>query len=170
MSTTPPSGVRPRRQRWALHSRVLVGLLLGAGAGALANALWRDAPLLARLVDQVAQPVGQVFLRLLFMVVVPLVFTSLVLGVAGLGDVGRLGRIGARTLLIFLMTTAVAAGLGVVLVNAVGPGHSLDPAIRAGLMSDYAAQASERVQAAETRSSRSCRGGCWSGARSSRSS
>ncbi|HLM67484.1 MAG TPA: cation:dicarboxylase symporter family transporter, partial [Longimicrobium sp.] len=68
-----------------LHTKILLGLALGATAGITANALWRESETLAWLVGNVAEPVGQVFLRLLFMVVVPLVFTSLVLGVAQLG-------------------------------------------------------------------------------------
>lgn len=81
----------PARRRTALHTQILVGLVAGAAAGVLANALWRDAPVLLWAVDNVAQPIGQVFLRMLFMVVVPLVFTSLALGVANIGDLGRLG-------------------------------------------------------------------------------
>jgi DAACS family dicarboxylate/amino acid:cation (Na+ or H+) symporter len=100
-------------------------------------------------VDHVAQPAGQIFLRMLFMVVVPLVFTSLVLGVTGLGDVSRLGRLSARTLGLFLATTIVAGSLGLVLVNLVGPGNAIDLEIRAGLMEQFQGQAAERVAAAE---------------------
>src|SRR5690606_37913712 len=109
----------------ALHTKILIGLGLGALAGLAANAFWADAPALGALIDFVAQPVGQVFLRMLFMVVVPLVFTSLVLGVAGLGDMGRLGRIGAKTFGMFIVTTVLATALGLFLVNTVRPGLSL---------------------------------------------
>jgi DAACS family dicarboxylate/amino acid:cation (Na+ or H+) symporter len=96
-------------------------------------------------VDNVARPVGQIFLRMLFMVVVPLVFTSLVQGVTGLGDLARLGRISLRTFAVFLMTTLAAATLGLALVNAVEPGHAIDPTVRAGLMEQFSGQAGERV-------------------------
>jgi DAACS family dicarboxylate/amino acid:cation (Na+ or H+) symporter len=141
---------RPATERRApgLHYRILAGLLAGATAGGIANHLWRDGPVLSWVVDNVAQPVGQVFLRLLFMVVVPLVFTSLVLGVTGLGDLSRLGRISARTFGLFLLTTVAAGTLGLLLVNAVGPGRAIDPAVRAGLMEQFAGQAGERVEAA----------------------
>ena len=132
-----------------LHLKILVGLIAGAAAGGAGNALWRDAAWLVWAVDNVAQPAGQIFLRLLFMVVVPLVFTSLVLGVAGLGDVSRLGRLSARTFGLFLATTMVAGSLGLVLVNLVGPGHAIDPEVRAGLMEQFQGQAAERVAAAE---------------------
>ena len=135
--------------RFPLHLKILGGLAAGAVAGGAANVLWREAPWLVWAVDNVAQPAGQVFLRMLFMVVVPLVFTSLVLGVTGLGDVSRLGRLGLRTLGLFLATTVVAAALGLLLVNAVGPGEAIDAEVRAGLMEQFESQAAERVAAAE---------------------
>ena len=131
-----------------LHARILAGLGVGAVSGGLANIFWRDTPALGWVVVHVADPVGQVFLRMLFMVVVPLVFTSLVLGVTGLGDLGRIGRIGARSFALFLATTLAAGALGLFLVNAVGPGRSLDPEVRAGLMEQFADQADLRVEAA----------------------
>lgn len=146
------SGGGGRRREAApapLHMKILAGLVAGAVAGGTANVLWRDAPLLARIVDQVAQPIGQVFLRLLFMVVVPLVFTSLVLGVTGLGDLSRLGRISARTFGLFLLTTVAAGMLGLLMVNVFGPGRAIDPVVRAGLMEQFAGAAGQRMEAAD---------------------
>jgi DAACS family dicarboxylate/amino acid:cation (Na+ or H+) symporter len=131
-----------------LHTKILLGLLLGAAAGVTANALWGEAAGLLWTVDNVAQPIGQVFLRLLFMIVVPLVFASLALGVAALGDLSRVGRIGAKTIGFFLLTTAFAATLGLALVNTVRPGEALDPGVRTALLAEYAPQASEKVDAA----------------------
>jgi DAACS family dicarboxylate/amino acid:cation (Na+ or H+) symporter len=88
-----------------------------------------------------------VFLRLLFMVVVPMVFASLVLGVTSVGDLRRIGRIGARTLLWFVVSTAVAAVLGLTLVNTFTPGSGLDPAISARLQEQFASAAEERLAA-----------------------
>ncbi len=131
-----------------LHTRILLGLLVGAVAGVTGNLLWKDAPALLWTVDNVAQPIGQVFLRMLFMVVVPLVFASLALGVAQLGDLSRVGRIGGRTLLFFLCTTALAATLGLVLVNVIRPGDTLDPLVRTSLMATYSTDAAARVETA----------------------
>lgn len=133
-----------------LHTRILLGLLLGAAAGVASNFLWHDAPELEWAVTNVAQPIGQIFLRMLFMVVVPLVFTTLTLGVAGLGDVRRLGRVGGKTFGLFIFTTGFAATLGLVLANVIEPGASLDPAVRAGLLAQYAGEAAEKVAASET--------------------
>lgn len=140
----------PAPRRMALHTKIMLGLLVGAVAGVTANIYAHNSPALLWFTDNVASPVGQIFLRMLFMVVVPLVFTSLSLGVASLGDVRRIGRIGVRTLGFFLATTAVAAGVGLTLVNVIRPGDSLDPAVRTQLLAEYSAAAGEKVQAAET--------------------
>ncbi|HEY8485336.1 MAG TPA: dicarboxylate/amino acid:cation symporter [Longimicrobiales bacterium] len=140
------------RRRMPLHTQILLGLLVGAGAGLVGNVLWRGEPALAWVISHVAQPVGQVFLRMLFMVVVPLVFTSLALGVAGLGDLRRVGRIGAKTLGFFVATTALAVMLGLTLANLIRPGESLDPEVRSALLAAYAPEAAEKVGAAQTTS------------------
>jgi dicarboxylate/amino acid:cation (Na+ or H+) symporter, DAACS family len=132
----------------SLHTRILLGLLVGAVLGVAANMAWKGAAGLAWVVDTVTQPVGQVFLRLLFMVVVPLVFTSVTLGVASLGDLRRVGRIGAKTLLFFLGTTALAVSIGLAVANVVRPGDGIDPAVQQGLMAQFSEQAGERVAAA----------------------
>ena len=78
----------PARRRLPLHVRILLGLVLGAGAGGLARAiLGPDSARLAWLIGYVAEPVGKLFLRSLLMTVVPLVASSLIVGVAGIGDV-----------------------------------------------------------------------------------
>jgi DAACS family dicarboxylate/amino acid:cation (Na+ or H+) symporter len=133
-----------------LHTKILLGLALGAIAGVTSNALWRDTPRLIWVVDNVATPVGQVFLRMLFMVVIPLVFSTLAVGVASLGDLRRLGRIGGKTLGFFVFTTAIAVVLGLVMVNVIRPGEGLDPTIRAGLLAQFSSQAAEKVSQSET--------------------
>src|SRR5690606_31526503 len=111
---------------------------------------FHDHPTLNWLVDNVAYPVGQVFLRLLFMIVVPLIFCSISLGVASLGDLKKVGRIGGKTMGFFLATTALAAVLGLTLVNVVRPGKSLDPATRTALLEEYASEATEKAVLAES--------------------
>src|SRR5690606_34526375 len=111
---TPHATVCPRMQ---LHTKILLGLLVGALAGTVANAtLGGDHALVLGLNEYLAGPVGQAFLRLLFMVVMPLVFASIALGVTGIGDVRRVGRIGGKTLGYFLVTTALSTTLGLLLV------------------------------------------------------
>jgi DAACS family dicarboxylate/amino acid:cation (Na+ or H+) symporter len=124
-----------------LHTKIILGLVLGATAGILANMLARDAAWVRWLGDNVMNPVGQVFLRMLLMTVVPLVFASITLGVAGLGDIGKLGRVGGRTLGYFALSTVLSATIGLVLVNVVAPGEGLSPALRDELMATYGTQA-----------------------------
>jgi Na+/H+-dicarboxylate symporter len=84
---------------------------------------------------------GRLFLALIKMVVVPLVFFSLTVGVASLGDFRRLGRLGGRTLLLFTTTTVVALIIGVGLTNLVRPGSFVAAADRATLLASYAGDA-----------------------------
>jgi len=132
-----------------LHTKILLGLLVGACAGIVANAtLGGDHAAVAWINAYVAGPVGQVFLRLLFMVVMPLVFASIALGVTGIGDVRRVGRIGGKTLAYFLVTTALSATLGLLLVHPVRPGARITDEIRAELMATYAKDAADKLEKA----------------------
>ena len=79
----------------ALHTRILIGLAVGVVAGVTVNsAFGGDHPRVAWIIDNITQPIGQLFLRLLLMIVVPLVFSSLVVGVAGIGDNRKLAAWG----------------------------------------------------------------------------
>ncbi|MCC6417478.1 MAG: dicarboxylate/amino acid:cation symporter [Gemmataceae bacterium] len=99
------------------------------------------------LITYIMEPVGQVFLRLLFLTVIPLVFSSLAVGVARLGDLRSLGRIGAKTFTYFVLTMSCAVVLGLALVNLVRPGEGLPPETREGLVKQYGEQASEKTKA-----------------------
>jgi len=126
-----------------LHTRMLVGFIAGAGLGLLANAFFADAAWLAALVDYVADPVGQLFLRLLFMLVIPLVFSALVLGVVEIGDPRSLGRIGGRTLAWILVVTSIAVTIGLVLVNLLQPGKGLPPELGQALLAEQGERAAQ---------------------------
>jgi len=134
-----------------LHTKILLGLLVGATIGVLANTQLGGAHAAVVWTNRyIAGPVGQVFLRMLFMIVMPLVFASVSLGVAGLGDLRRVGRVGTKAVGYFLATTFLAATFGLILVNLIDPGSALDPAVKTQLMTTYAQDASSRVQAAQT--------------------
>jgi len=142
------------RGRVPLHVRILLGLAAGAALGSGARAmLGPDSPLLASAIRHVAEPVGQLFLRSLLMTVVPLVVSSLVVGVAGIGDVRRLGRVGVRTVGFCLVISLVSVGLGILLANTVRPGMRLDPATRDLLMAEYADASKQAAPAAPTEES-----------------
>jgi DAACS family dicarboxylate/amino acid:cation (Na+ or H+) symporter len=110
---------------------MLAGLLLGAALGAAAHAWAGDSGVEVLL--RPIEPVGQIFLRLLFMLVIPLVATALPLGVCGLGDLRTLGRVGLRTLLYTGAVSGIAVLIGVTLVVAFQPGAGVPPEARASL-------------------------------------
>ena len=95
-------------------------------------------------------PIGALFMRLISMVIVPLVFASLVVGIASLGDVRRLGRLGGKTLATYIVTTALAVTIGLLVAHIVRPGEFVAEADVASLRSQFRADAGSRVdQAAE---------------------
>src|SRR5262249_40431762 len=80
-----------------LHTRILIGLAVGVVAGVAVNAwLGGEHPKIVWTVTNITEPIGQLFLRMLLMTVIPLVFSSLIVGVAGMGDVRKLGRVGLK--------------------------------------------------------------------------
>lgn len=130
-----------------LHVQMMIGAALGLGLGVAAHLFLDGSPALDAAIRFVAQPAGQVFLRLLFMLVLPLVFASLVLGVAELGDLRHVGRVGLRTLLVTVIASGIAVLIGVGLVNLLRPGEGLPEATRQRLL-ESAAERSAGVPAA----------------------
>ena len=120
-----------------LHTKIALGLVLGALVGGLCNALFDDHPWLVFVSDNIMFPIGQIFLRMLFMTVVPIVFTSIALGVAGIGDMKTLGRLGGRTFGYFALSTLIAATIGLTLVNTIKPGDGLPEETRNELMEQF---------------------------------
>ncbi len=124
-----------------LHTKILLGLLIGLIGGILVNQLISEQgltnPELELFIVNVTDPIGQIFLRLLFMIVVPLVFASLALGVVNLGDRRQLGRIGFKTIGFFLSLTVTAVIIGLALVQAFEPGKNFDPGMQALLIEKY---------------------------------
>ncbi len=130
-----------------LATRILIGLVVGLVAGILVRwvggyfpgvldgAIW--------LSREVLDPFGQIFLRLLFFVVVPLVFASLALGVAQLGRLDRLGPLAGRTFALFGFNMAVGVALGLVMMNLLQPGAKIDPATRTSLLAQHESKAQE---------------------------
>src|ERR1051325_6361716 len=111
-----------------LHTKILIGLAVGVIAGIVTNKMFGgDHPRVVWVVDNFTQPVGQLFLRLLLMIVVPLVFASLVVGVAGIGDIRKLGRVGLKSFGYCLVISAISVVIGLTLANTIKPGKRIDP-------------------------------------------
>lgn len=116
-----PAAAPPRRPHVAILIGVIAGSVLGLAASGLVSAGVLERSHIKAVIDWVSQPIGQVFLRLLFMLAVPLIFAALVTGVAEL-EPRSLGRIGVRTLIYTAVLSAIAVGLGLLLVNLLQPG------------------------------------------------
>ena len=108
----------------------------------IAHLLFAGDARLDAFVGYVTRPAGQIFLRLLFMLVVPLIFSALVLGITGLGNIRQLGRIGLKTLVYTVMVSAIAVFLGLVFVNVLRPGEGMSEETRARLTKGAAERAS----------------------------
>ncbi|HEV2912812.1 MAG TPA: dicarboxylate/amino acid:cation symporter [Pyrinomonadaceae bacterium] len=143
-----------------LHTRILIGLFVGVVAGVIVNALFSidnpaqpgdrvPHPSVEWIVGNITEPVGQAFLRLLLMIVVPLVFSSLVVGVAGIGDVRKLGRVGVKSFAYCLVISAISVIIGLTLANTIRPGMRIDEDTKAKLEQRYSTRAKEQVDAAK---------------------
>jgi DAACS family dicarboxylate/amino acid:cation (Na+ or H+) symporter len=138
-----------RNSESRLANRILLGLALGAVAGVIVLAIGSAAPAVldgARwFATTVCDPLGQVFLRMLFFVVIPLVFASLASGVVQLGELADLGPLAGRTFTLFFMNMAIAATLGLVMMNVLQPGSRLDEETSTRLIQEYSGQAQQHV-------------------------
>ncbi|MEW6049265.1 MAG: dicarboxylate/amino acid:cation symporter [Bacillota bacterium] len=105
-----------------LVNRILIGLILGVIVGLLLNGVAESA-WVKGLDTYLLNPLGQIFLRLIKMLVAPLVLLSLIVGTAGLGNARRVGRVGVKILVIYMITTAVAVTIGLVLAWVLAPGR-----------------------------------------------
>lgn len=151
-----PGTGQPAQRRRVLHWQILAGLILGAAAGGAARWAFPAGPegvpdsRVSWVVYHVAEPAGQVFLRLIFMVVLPLLFSALVLGIAGIGSVRRLGGVGLMTLVLTVALSAASVGIGVVLVRTLRPGSGLAEAQRQQLRQRFAGEAGRIASAAQS--------------------
>ncbi|OFW00056.1 MAG: hypothetical protein A3H28_00850 [Acidobacteria bacterium RIFCSPLOWO2_02_FULL_61_28] len=126
------------RQKTSLPARILAGLVLGALLGGLASAFaGEDRQALDWIVSRVTEPAGRIFLRLLLMIVIPLVFSTLALAVAGMADIRRLGRVGIKTLLYTLIVSGLSVVIGLTLANTIQPGKRIAPETRSQLVERY---------------------------------
>ncbi len=124
-----------------LANRILAGLIIGALAGVLILFVGARAPAVLQwsqtLAVWILDPLGQVFLRMLFFVVIPLVFVLLAGAVMSLGGSGKLGPIALRTFPLFFLNMAIAVTLGLVMMNVVRPGEHMAHETRERLMAEF---------------------------------
>ena len=115
------------RKRPGLTTAIFIGLALGAAAGILLHYAVPEGDIRDKLlIDGLFYLIGNGFLRLMQMLVVPLVFCSLVCGSMSMGDTKKLGKIGIKTLGFYLVTTALAITAAILTANVINPGQGLD--------------------------------------------
>ena len=138
--TTTASPRTPMPMHWKIGIGFAIGLVLGL---VVYSAGLNDATWVKRFMEYVTQPFSSIFLRLIFMLILPLLFSALVVGIGEMGDIRALGRIGWRTLAYTTALSAAAVLIGLVMVNWFKPGAGVDPADAMRLMNE----GSERAQA-----------------------
>lgn len=127
-------------RRTSIPTQIFAGLILGAVAGLVFGP---DAA--------VIRPVGTAFIRLIKMVVIPLIFASLLVGVASLGDLRKLGRVGSKTFAFYIAYYVSAVALGLFLANSLKPGSNLPENVQAELKASYGETADMQAIRAEER-------------------
>lgn len=103
------------KKKISLVTKIMLGLILGVIVGLF----FTSSP---KIATNYIKPIGTLFLNLIKMTIVPLVFSSLVVGAASVGDIKKLGRIGGKTMIYFFVTTAIAIIIGLILANIFKPG------------------------------------------------
>jgi Na+/H+-dicarboxylate symporter len=117
------------KKKISLPTKIFIGLVIGIAIGLIFG---QKATLI--------EPIGTIFLRLITLVVVPLVFVSLLLGTAGVGDIKKVGRMGLKTLAYFIFTTILAISIGLLLANIARPGSGLSSEVQARIQQTTEAQ------------------------------
>jgi Na+/H+-dicarboxylate symporter len=134
-----------------LHTQIIMGLILGLAVGLIVVKFGIPSG----FINDYIKPVGTVFITALKMIAVPLVLASLIVGVSNLGDITKLSRIGGKTILTYIFTTALSVSLGLILVNIFTPGKSLPSETREKLLGLYNETAGTKSLEAEQLQSQS---------------
>ena len=111
----------------SLQLQMLIGFVVGLVGGMIVHVSAPGAPWVETVTTYITGPVGQIFLRLLFMLVIPLLFSALVVGISEMGEIRSLKRVGLRTLLYTIVVSTIAVVVSLVVVNLLQPGNGVDP-------------------------------------------
>lgn len=147
MSDAPASGKKKLPLHWKMFIGFGLGLVLGLVVHLTSGA---DAEWVKTFTAYVTTPFSKVFLSLIFMLIVPLLFSALVVGIAEMGDIRALGRIGWKTLGYTVVLSSIAVLIGLLLVNWLKPGAGVDPALAQTLITENAERAKEIVASVDT--------------------
>ncbi len=137
----------PLKRGLDLQWQMLIGFLVGLVAGLIVYSTQRDAAWVETFTTYVTQPIGQIFLRLLFMLVIPLLFSALVVGISEMGEIRSLKRVGLKTLAYTVIVSSIAVAVSLAVVNLLKPGAGVDRAAADQMLTDSAGRAGEIVKA-----------------------
>ena len=130
-------------KKLALHWKIIIGMVLGVIFGLLAITVGWD-----QFTSNWIKPFGTIFINLLKLIAVPLVFASLIKGVASLSDISKLSRIGSKTIALYLTSTVLAVTTGLLIVNTVQPGKYFSEEKRIEFKEKYASKTEAKMEAA----------------------
>ena len=136
-----------KKSGFGLQWQMLVGFIVGLVAGLIVYSTQQDAAWVETFTKYVTQPIGQIFLRLLFMLVIPLLFSALVVGISEMGEVRALKRIGLKTLAYTVVVSSIAVAVSLIVVNWLKPGVGIDRAAADEMLQQSAGRAGEIVKA-----------------------
>ena len=128
-----------------LQWQILIGFLAGLGLGLIVYATSPDAEWVKAFITYVTTPLSQIFLRLLFMLVLPLLFSALVVGIAEMGEIRALKSVGIRTLVYTVAVSGIAVAVSLVTVNLLRPGAGVDPVAARAMIGQASAGAASII-------------------------
>ncbi|HEY0627940.1 MAG TPA: cation:dicarboxylase symporter family transporter, partial [Sphingomicrobium sp.] len=134
------------RRAISLQWQMLIGFLVGLVFGLIAYSTQRDAAWVEFVSTYITGPIGQIFLRLMFMLVIPLLFSALIVGIAEMGEVKSLKRVGLRTLAYTVVVSSIAVAVSLAVVNLLKPGIGVDRAAAEEMLQQSSGRASEIVK------------------------
>src|SRR4030095_14423952 len=135
----------PKQRSVSLQMKMLIGFMIGLVVGLIVNQTQPGADWVVWLTSYVTQPIGNIFLRLLFMLVIPLLFSALVMGIAEMGDIRALKRIGIKTLVYTVLLSSIAVVIALTVTNLFNPGRGIDPAQAQAMLETGGSRASAIV-------------------------
>jgi len=142
------SSAEGERRESRLQYWMLGGFLAGLVLGLIVHSFATDARWVDIVMTYVTQPIGQIFLRLLFMLVIPLLVSALIVGVADMGEARHLKTVGLRTLIYTVLVSAIAVAISLGLVNLLQPGGGVDPQVARDMMAASSQGAASIVEQA----------------------
>ena len=134
-----------KKEKLPLHTKIMLGLVIGLVFGLIC--IFTGIP--NQFVIFYIKPFGAIFVNALKMVAMPLILASLIVGVANLGDISKLSRMGGKTIGIYMVTTLIATTIGLGIVNLINPGRIITDETRTELMEMFGSDAQQKQTAAK---------------------